>query len=86
MFERLSSVCQERCDSRWAFIGTQKQPQIEKGSEVEVEIVINLSIQAPERFVFQCYWGELGVIKQRSHFTSFIIQGKGHRKRGHFNH
>ena len=57
MFERLSSVCQARRDSRCAFIGTaEKQPQIEKGSEVEVEIAINKRLK---RFVFQC-WGEGG--------------------------
>ena len=33
----------------------EKQPQIEKGSEVEVEIAINLSIQAPKRFVFSVF-------------------------------
>ena len=57
MFERLSSVCQERCDSRWAFIGTQKQPQIEKGSEVDVEIVINKRLKGLFFSVSGGNWG-----------------------------
>ena len=74
MFERLSSVCQARRDSRCAFIGTaEKQPQIEKGSEVEVEIAINLSIQALKRFVFSVFVNLLGK------------DSRGRRKQGHFN-